>query len=125
MGRYAAYILLGVISAASPSAAKAPSVAPPSAACKGTQDCEVKWDRALVWATTHTGYRVAKNTRNVIQTTRPVKYSTVPGVSIVKSRNADGSYSFTLQSFCANVFGCRPDLDQLRTDFARFVETGS
>ncbi|HXJ01191.1 MAG TPA: hypothetical protein VNH44_08200 [Micropepsaceae bacterium] len=92
--------------------------------CKGADDCEVKWGRALVWANTHVSYPIARATRNLIQSSGPAKYSTHPSISIAKTRNPDGSYSFVLQAFCSNLFGCSPDLPELRADFAAFVEGG-
>jgi hypothetical protein len=92
--------------------------------CKGADDYEVKWGRALVWANTHIGYRVTRSTRNIIQTARPSPDSRDPSVSIVRTRNPDGSYTFVLQAFCAFLFGCRPELPELRANFVQFVEGG-
>ena len=123
----AALFLLGISTMPAFAAAKARADASPPvviAHCKGADDCEVKWGRALVWANTHLNYPVARATRNLIQTSGPARGSTYPSVSIARTRNPDGGYSFVLQAFCANLFGCRPELPELRADFAAFVEAG-
>ncbi len=128
---FAALFLVFACSLAASAASRTkpkPETAPAAAAeiphCKGADDCEVKWGRALVWANTHLNYPVARATRNLIQTSGPAKYSVNPSVSIARTRNPDGSYSFVLQAFCANLFGCRPELPEMRHDFLNFVEAG-
>jgi hypothetical protein len=123
----AAIFLFGISVLPVWAAAKAKAAASPPvviAHCKGADDCEVKWGRALVWANTHLDYPIARATSNLIQSSGPARNSTHPSVSIARTRNPDGSYSFVLQAFCANLFGCHPELPELRADFVTFVEAG-
>jgi hypothetical protein len=85
------------------------------------EQCEKMWEAAQVWVAQNAGYKIQIATSVLIETYNPVDYSTNLAVKVVKEATGSANYKFTVQVWCANLFGCRPNQHQAALDFNRKV----
>jgi len=92
--------------------------------CSGSDDCEVKWGRAIQWVLSNSQYRIQVQTDQLIQTAGPTPDSPVPAFVISRVAMGGGNYSFSLQGGCDNPFGCVPSLLESQASFVDAVMGG-
>lgn len=92
--------------------------------CSGTDDCEVKWGRAILWVSQNSHWKIRNQTDNLITTEGP--FDTVyAAYSINKVPLGKGKYQILMRAGCGNPFGCVPSILQLKADFITFVSPES
>lgn len=88
--------------------------------CSGTEDCDVKWGRAILWVSQNSHWKIRNQTDSLITTEGP--FDTVHAAySINKVPLGKGKYQILMRAGCGNPFGCVPNILQLKADFVEFV----
>ncbi len=86
--------------------------------CQGSDDCEVKWGRALQWVLQNCEYRIQVQTDALIQTAGPTDSSPSAAFVISKVPLGGGKYEFVMRAGCDNFIGCVPTIRISRAAFA-------
>lgn len=92
--------------------------------CSDKKQCDFYWQRAQIWVTQNSGYRIQSATDTIIATYGPSNSKVELAHQIVRIPNEDGSARITIASGCDNIFGCRPNKDVDTAAFKRYVKTG-
>src|SRR5947208_2710492 len=67
-------------------------------------NCSVMWERAQVWFTNHSRWKIQNATDVMIETYNPTGYSATYGLRAVKEPSASGAHFITLTLACGNLF---------------------
>lgn len=89
--------------------------------CANKQDCDTKWNRAVIWVTLNSAYKIMMANDTIIQTFGPMDGDVTSGFLVTRVHNADGSGLFVFQAECGNMFGCIPPVLKEKADFVQFV----
>lgn len=88
--------------------------------CSGTDDCEVKWGRAILWISDNSHWKIRNQSDSLITTEGP--FDTVyAAYSVNKIPFGGGKYQIRMQAGSGNPFGCVPSVVELKADFVEFV----
>jgi hypothetical protein len=93
--------------------------------CTNKAECDAWWQRAQVWVTNHTTYKLQTITDSIIQTDGPSGGRRTLAFQITKTPNTNGSATIGFAAHCDNMFGCEPNPWKAGADFKQFVRTGS
>nr|WP_272907100.1 hypothetical protein [Mycetohabitans sp. B2] len=97
----------------------AQAVAPLS--CTRKVQCDAWWQRAQVWISEHSAYRIATITDSVIQTEGPSATRRDLAYVITKTPNNDGSATIGFSAQCSNMLGCLPNPWEAGANFKQFI----
>ncbi|MEJ2768709.1 hypothetical protein [Mycetohabitans sp. B46] len=100
----------------------AQAVAPLS--CTRKVQCDAWWQRAQVWISEHSAYRIATITDSVIQTEGPSVTRRDLAYVITKTPNNDGSATIGFSAQCSNMLGCLPNPWEAGANFKQFIRYG-
>lgn len=115
----AAAITIGAAGCATPQqSAVAP---PPPLFCKAKDECDLFWRRAQVWLAQNSKYRIQSATDTVITTHGPTPHSIERAYQVTRIPGANGIDEITIESGCANIFGCTTDKIEREASFKRYV----
>lgn len=89
--------------------------------CANKAQCDTYWQRAQVWVSTHSGYKVQTATDAIIQTYGPFGAKVELAHQVLRLPNENGSARIIIKSNCDNIFGCHPEPYRAAVDFKRFV----
>ena len=93
--------------------------------CTNKAECDAWWQRAQVWVTNHTTYKLQTVTDSIIQTAGPSGGRRALAYQITKTPNNNGSATIGFAAHCDNMFGCEPNPWKAGADFKQFVRIGS
>jgi hypothetical protein len=116
-----AFVLAGCATVPPEQLAAQQAMADRPVACSGTDDCEVKWSRALQWVLDHGSYRIQTQSDMMIATMGPLPNSPLAAFTITKVAQGDGNYIFDFRGGCDNIFGCTPSLVASKASFVQAV----
>jgi len=94
--------------------------------CKQGKDCQEKWNRAVIWVTHNSEYKIKTVTPDLIET-HDVVYAQikpsykVPEFTVVRYETGDGIYQFDFSSACDEEYGCGSPGFVYRAYFYEFV----
>jgi hypothetical protein len=90
----------------------------PMPTCAGTEECEVRWGRALRWVLDHNPVLVEQT--DTLITTAPPQPSGANFYQVSRIAEGGGRYSFDIRVGCANdLWGCK--WKALKRDFTKTV----
>ncbi|CAG9244632.1 hypothetical protein [Paraburkholderia caribensis] len=89
--------------------------------CTSKTQCDVWWQRARTWVTTHSRYPVATATDTLIQTAGPDGGKRDLSFEITKTPNNDGTSTIGFAAHCDSSLGCKPNPWEAGADFKQFV----
>lgn len=92
--------------------------------CADKKQCDFYWQRAQVWVSGNSGYKIQTVTDALIQTHGPFGSKVELAHKIVRAPNEDGSARILISSACDNMFGCQPSRESAAANFKRFVRLG-
>lgn len=118
-----AFIILGLSGCATVDPQLAGEAAKP-VVCMNKQECDLYWQRAQVWVSKNSSYRIQVVNDNVLSTYGPAELSDpTPGYSLTRVPNTDGgaAIEIDLQCYIAQ-FGCGHH-DKIVT-LKRYISTG-
>lgn len=86
--------------------------------------CKAEWERAQLWLTRHSKWKMQTATDVVLQTFSPVNYDVSYGFTITKEPVLEGKYRIKLAMACGNPLGCDPAPSDVGRAFYHYVATG-
>jgi hypothetical protein len=86
--------------------------------------CKPQWERAQLWLTRHSAWKVQMATDVVLQTYSPVSSEPHYGFTVTKEPVGPDGYEISLAMVCGNMLGCDPSPVGVRKAFYYFVATG-
>jgi hypothetical protein len=88
------------------------------------QPCTTEWQRAQLWLTAHSKWKVQTATDVVLSTYSPVDADVSYGFTVTKEPLASDRYRITVRMQCGNPLGCDPLAPDVRRSFYHYVRTG-
>ncbi len=92
--------------------------------CTTGPQCTRYWQRAQLWVTETSQWRIQTATDTVIITYNPTDSSIHRGYKITKEPQADGREQIRISSGCANMFGCSTDEFEMALSFKNYLRAG-
>jgi len=92
--------------------------------CIDRTQCELYWQRAKVWVSSNSYYRVQLSSDSVIETYGPFAGRMELAYRILKIPDGAGGARITAVAECGNVFRCDPAVPDAIAAFKRFTSTG-
>jgi len=93
--------------------------------CVDRTQCELYWQRAKVWLSSNSYYRVQLSSDSVIETYGPYPGRMELAYRILKIPDGAGGARITVTAECGNVFRCNPTVIDAIVAFKRFTSAGS
>jgi len=90
--------------------------------CNGEKDCMEKWEKAEVWVTNNSKWRIQRASNTVIQTYGPGTTEADTAFKITKIPLGDGKYEIRMEARCNNWFGCFPKPAEAKHDFYNYIK---
>ncbi|HEY3597378.1 MAG TPA: hypothetical protein VGL08_07690 [Paraburkholderia sp.] len=90
--------------------------------CTSKAECDIWWQRARTWVTSHSSYEVTTATDSLIQTAGPDGGKRALAYQITKAPNNDGTATIGFAAHCDSSLGCQPNPWQAGADFKLFVK---
>ncbi len=95
-------------------------------ACNTKPDCDAKWAAAREWVQNNAGYKIQIYSNDLIETYNPT--ASDPKIAVSVSKNPIGtspegnqSHFINIKVWCANIFGCRPSINDAILNFNNHV----
>ena len=92
--------------------------------CTDRNQCDVYWQRAKVWISSNSYYRVQLSSDSVIETYGPYPGRMELAYRILKIPDGAGGARITVTAECGNVFRCIPTVADAMVAFKRFASSG-
>ena len=92
--------------------------------CVDRNQCDVYWQRAKVWISSNSYYRVQLSSDSVIETYGPYPGRMELAYRILKIPDGAGGARITVTAECGNVFRCIPTVADAMVAFKRFASSG-
>lgn len=92
--------------------------------CVDRTQCELYWQRAKVWISSNSYYRVQLSSDSVIETYGPMAGRMELAYRILKIPDGAGGARITVTAECGNVFRCSPAATDAIVAFKRFTSMG-
>lgn len=89
--------------------------------CSGKAECDVWWQRAQTWVTSHSTYAIESSTDTLIQTAGPDGGKRALAYQITKTPNPDGTATIGFAAHCDGSLGCKPNPWEAGADFKEYV----
>ena len=86
--------------------------------------CKLEWERAQLWLTKHSKWKIQTSSDVVIQTYNPVNSDVSYGFTVTKEPQERGAYSLSMDLVCGNPLGCDPLAADVRRAFYHYAATG-
>ena len=93
--------------------------------CVDRSQCETFWQRAKVWISSNSYYRVQLSSDSVIETYGPLAGRMELAFRVLKVPDGVGGARITVTAECGNVFKCTPMASDAILAFKRFTELGA
>ena len=91
-------------------------------ACKDKAQCDYFWQRAQVWISTRSAYKIQTATDVVIQTYGPVGVGLDLAHRAVRENNPDGSGRISIKAMCNNYIRCDPPVEESQLKFKAYLQ---
>ncbi len=78
--------------------------------CEGKEQCDLFWERVSFYINNNSTYKIQTANDNLIQTYSPTGGTTNLGYNISREPLGGGKYRLWVKAWCANMFGCYPDV---------------
>ena len=92
--------------------------------CVDRTQCDLYWQRAKVWISSNSYYRVQLSSDSVIETYGPYAGRMELAYRILKIPDGAGGARITVTAECGNVFRCNPTVMDAIAAFKRFAAGG-
>ena len=92
--------------------------------CKDKSTCDLYWQRAQIWVSQHSSWRIQTANETIIQTFGPGNKEITLAYTITKIPDGKGGASITYQASCDNIFGCEMRPVDAFVSLKRFITTG-
>lgn len=89
--------------------------------CSSKVECDVWWQRAQTWVTSHSKYKVESATDTLIQTAGPDGGKRALAYQITRTPNPDGTATIGFAAHCDGSLGCKPNPWEAGADFKEYV----
>ncbi|MFM0157401.1 hypothetical protein PQQ99_23165 [Paraburkholderia sediminicola] len=89
--------------------------------CSNKAECDVWWQRAQTWVTSHSKYKVESATDTLIQTAGPDGGRRALAYQITRTPNPDGTATIGFAAHCDGSLGCKPNPWEAGADFKEYV----
>ncbi|MFM0741552.1 hypothetical protein PQQ51_30320 [Paraburkholderia xenovorans] len=89
--------------------------------CSSKAECDVWWQRAQTWVTTHSKYKIESTTDTLIQTAGPDGGKRALAYQITRTPNPDGTATIGFAAHCDGSMGCKPNPWEAGADFKEYV----
>lgn len=89
--------------------------------CSNKAECEVWWQRANAWVTSHSTYAIEASTDTLIQTAGPDGGKRALAYQITRAANPDGTATIGFAAHCDGAMGCKPNPWEAGADFKQYV----
>jgi len=93
--------------------------------CIDRAQCELYWQRARVWISSNSYYRVQLSSDSVIETYGPLAGRMELAYRVLKIPDGAGGARITVTAECGNVFRCNPTVTDAILAFKRFTQMGA
>jgi len=93
--------------------------------CIDRAQCELYWQRARVWISSNSYYRVQLSSDSVIETYGPLAGRMELAYRVLKIPDGAGGARITVTAECGNVFRCSPTVTDAIVAFKRFTQMGA
>ena len=89
--------------------------------CSNKTQCDVWWQRAQAWVTSHSKYKIESSTDTLIQTGGPDGGKRALAYQITRAANPDGTSTIGFAAHCDGSMGCKPNPWEAGADFKQYV----
>lgn len=89
--------------------------------CTSKAECEVWWQRAQTWVSSHSKYPIESATDTLIQTAGPDGGKRALAYQITRTANPDGTATIGFAAHCDGSMGCKPNPWEAGADFKQYV----
>ena len=89
--------------------------------CSNKAECDLWWQRAQTWVTSHSKYKVEAATDTLIQTAGPDGGKRALAYQITRTPNPDGTATIGFAAHCDGSLGCKPNPWEAGADFKQYV----
>ncbi|CAE6688673.1 hypothetical protein R69927_00241 [Paraburkholderia domus] len=89
--------------------------------CSTKTECDVWWQRAQTWVTSHSKYKIESATDTLIQTAGPEGGKRALAYQITRTPNPDGTATIGFAAHCDGAMGCKPNPWEAGADFKEYV----
>jgi len=89
--------------------------------CSTKAECELWWQRAQTWVTSHSKYAIEASTDTLIQTAGPDGGRSALAYQITRAANPDGTTTIGFAAHCDGALGCTPNPWEAGADFKQYV----
>ena len=89
--------------------------------CTSKSECDVWWQRAQTWVSSHSTYPVESATDTLIQTAGPDGGKRALAYQITRTANPDGTATIGFAAHCDGSLGCKPNPWEAGADFKEYV----
>jgi hypothetical protein len=93
--------------------------------CSNKAECDVWWQRAQSWVSTHSTYKIESATDTLIQTAGPDGGKRALAYQITRTANPDGTATIGFAAHCDGSLGCKPNPWEAGADFKQYVRGSS
>ena len=89
-------------------------------------DCALQWQRAQLWVSRHSVWKIVTATDGTLQTGRPSQGEQGYGFRITRRALQAGRYEIVVEAACGIAFeDCSPAWDQVKTAFLEYLRGGN
>jgi hypothetical protein len=92
--------------------------------CVDRTQCELYWQRAKVWISANSYYRVQLSSDSVIETYGPLAGRMELAYRILRIPDGAGGARISVTAACGNAFRCDPAVTEAIAAFKRFASSG-
>jgi hypothetical protein len=89
--------------------------------CSNKAECNLWWQRAQTWVSSHSTYKVETVTDALIQTAGPDGGKRALAYQITRTVNPDGTATIGFAAHCDGSMGCKPNPWEAGADFKQYV----
>jgi hypothetical protein len=89
--------------------------------CSSKAECDLWWQRAQSWVSSHSKYKIEAATNSLIQTAGPDGGKRALAFQITRAVNPDGTATIGFSAHCDGSLGCKPNPWEAGADFKQYV----
>ncbi|SIT42064.1 conserved exported hypothetical protein [Paraburkholderia ribeironis] len=89
--------------------------------CSHKAECDVWWQRAQMWVSSHSTYPIESSTDSLIQTAGPDGGKRALAYQITRTVNPDGTATIGFAAHCDGSLGCTPNPWEAGAEFKLYV----
>jgi hypothetical protein len=93
--------------------------------CSNKAECDLWWQRAQSWVSSHSTYKIESATDSLIQTAGPDGGKRALAYQITRAANPDGTVTIGFSAHCDSSLGCKRNPWEAGADFKQYVRGGA